>query len=1610
MARDARRGRPTLEALEARIVLAGEFTEVSAGLPAVDLGSVSWGDSDNDGDLDALIVGKLQDNTSISRIYRNDGSGTFTDISAGLPGLIRGAAAWGDYDGDGDLDIILTGQNSMGVPTSRIYRNDGSGTFTDISAGLVGLRNSAVAWGDSDNDGDLDLLISGRDSMNVPQTYLYRNDGGTFTSFADSLPDLWIGRVAWGDYDNDGDLDILLTGRTSTSQVLSRVYRNDGENAFTDIAAGLTGLQVSAAAWGDYDNDGDLDIVLSGQESSGTYSGRVYRNDGSDTFTDISAGIPGLYAGSAAWGDYDNDGDLDILLTGKESSGTYSGRVYRNDGSGTFTDINAGLEGIYLASAVWGDHDGDGDLDILMAGRQSTGEATTRLYRNNASTANTAPTAPTNLQANVSGTSATLSWDASTDTQTASAGLSYVVTIGTTSGVVDTVAPMSDRSTGERQVAFRGLVQGTSWTIDGLTLGQMYYWSVQAVDTALAGGAFAAEQSFTPSQFSEIDPGLVGLRYSSLAWGDYDGDGDLDVLITGRNASNGHESHVYRNDGSDTFTSINAGLTGISNSSLAWGDYDNDGDLDILMSGGGSSGLRLSRVYRNDGSDTFTDISAGLLGLASSAVAWGDYDNDGDLDILLAGQASTGTRNALIYRNNGDDTFTNINAGLDGLYRAAVAWGDYDNDGDLDLLMSGRNNSFQNVAHIYRNDGSDTFTNINAGLVGAQRASVAWSDYDGDGDLDLIVSGFVSAGGATNIYRNDGSDTFTDISAGLPGFYDSSVSWGDYDNDGDLDLAILGTVSGAITSRIYRNDGSDTFTDINAPLQILRQGSLAWGDYDGDGDLDLLMTGSGNSNIRYTRLYRNDGSTANTAPTAPTNLQSVNNNNGTIAFSWDAATDSETAAGALSYVLTIGSTSGGVDVASPMADTGTGFRRIAFRGTIQGTSITFDVSDLGPGTYYWSVQAVDAALAGGTFAAEQTFLIPDVTPPEVASIVSTSPSPTGASSVEYTVTFSEAVTGVDASDFSVTATGTASGVVASVTGSGTTYTVTIGSLSGVGTIRLDLNGSGTGIADQAGNALASGYTSGTTLTIERVEPGVVLSTSAASPTNLASIPFVVIFSEEVVGFSASEIQVDHGMVVDFSGVGATYTFSVIPTADGPVTVSINAAAAADATGNPSLASNQVVIESDRTAPGPVISSPVSGPTNAASAAVTIDFGEPVIGFSLASVEVSNGSASDLSFDGRTATFRVVPEADGLVTIQLDPSGIADSAGNAAGSAQALSIWFDSTAPTASVSGLTHPRKGVEASVTIVFSEPVIGFNASGLVVSNFRIVGISGEGDTYTARLMPIGPGSVSVAVAAGAATDAGGNASIASEPVRAVVSDPNSPAQLSGDGTAKLALFVPGSATFTVVDGSGVEPSTTLGLPGDVPVPADYDGDGITDLAVYRPSNAEWFIQLSTGGAYRVAFGAAGTDQPVPADYDGDGRADIATFRPSSDLTPGAAEWFIQLSTGGAYRVAFGAAGTDQPVPADYDGDGRADIATFRPSEGLWALRTSGGGDQTIRLQLPPVRAIPNTLPIALRNDLAINDLLDSASNAATARRLARLHALVDQFLDGIGPVADDG
>ena len=380
-------------------------------------------DYDGDGDIDiylvngAIQIGNVKDKLHHNVLYRNDGDGTFTDVTevAGVGSTGYGVGATvGDYDNDGDLDLYVTN-----FGTDQLYQNQGDGTFKDVTA-LARVGNQE--WGtscvfvDIDNEGHLDIYVANYaiyepqkdkrcDERGVhvycgPHAYpavhdtFYLSDGdGTFTDVStkyrpsDLVPMHGLG-VTFGDYDGDGDMDLYV----ANDQDPNFLFQNDGKGKFLEVAL-ISGVCYNdmgkeeagmGTDFGDYNNDGKLDITVSNYQ---TETNTLYHNHDSSFFMDntIPSGIAEVTHGYLGWGikffDYDNDGFQDIFVANghlmdnitvleKHVSYPQKNLLFRNLGDGTFSNVVSEVDGLSLKKvsrgAAIGDYDNDGDLDILV--------------------------------------------------------------------------------------------------------------------------------------------------------------------------------------------------------------------------------------------------------------------------------------------------------------------------------------------------------------------------------------------------------------------------------------------------------------------------------------------------------------------------------------------------------------------------------------------------------------------------------------------------------------------------------------------------------------------------------------------------------------------------------------------------------------------------------------------------------------------------------------------------------------------------------------------------------------------------------------------------------------------------------------------------------------------------------------------------------------------------------------------------------------------------------------------------------------------------------------------------------------------------------------------
>ena len=365
----------------------------------------------------------------------------------------------------------------------------------------------------------------------------------------------------------------------------------------------------------------------------------------------------------------------------------------------------------------------------------------------------------------------------------------------------------------------------------------------------------AAAPVSSQTVFSDVtaEAGVGDAGYGvGAAWADFDGDGYLDLYLVNLGQSN----KLYLNNGDGTFADVTV-RAGVGDSGdgvgCAWGDYNNDGRLDLFVSNRPGS----NRLYRYNGDTTFTDMAPQFgmsdpSGLGES-VAWGDYDNDGFIDLYKMRMQQSN----MLYHNLEGEDFEDVTS-IAGVGHAGTgegtSWCDYDDDGDLDIYAT--NASGYNL--LYRNNGDGTFSECSdsAGIrdYGASYGC-AWGDYDNDGDFDL----YVGKNGANRLFRNSGDGTFAEVAAEAGVDYAGwtlGVAWADYDNDGWPDLHLAVHQGDDV---LYRNLGDGTFQDVTDRAGVHNyynaRGNV-WGDFNNDGFLDLYVVNhDGAQNI----LFENGG-------------------------------------------------------------------------------------------------------------------------------------------------------------------------------------------------------------------------------------------------------------------------------------------------------------------------------------------------------------------------------------------------------------------------------------------------------------------------------------------------------------------------------------------------------------------------------------------------------------------------------------------------------------------------------------------------------------------------------------------------------------------------------
>lgn len=468
------------------------------------LGDADWGDYDNDGDLDLFLIGLSGDSyygKPVTILFENK-NGSLVKKDIGLPGVYSGSCDWGDFDNDGDLDILVMGKVGSLVTNSiqsmRIYINT-NGSFTLLESSISQLPQISegnARWVDFNNDGLLDIVCTGNNlSTNyyaIPGVFQSMGNGNFVRRF--SLVSTQGGTFDVGDFDNDGDTDLVLSNLDIT------IYRNDGNWIFTPITKDFIFPKPQGYPWADFfgdivwadmDNNGKLDLVASGTLDYGvtSFSSTVIFQNQDTIFKELVNTTPtnGAYNNSVeftelAIGDYNNDGAADVLISTPALS------LLNNNGHGDLAEANLTFPSVANAGAYairWADYDHDHNLDFY---------AEPKLLRNTNTTQNTPPNPPTLLTIDsVYNNTVYFHWDSGSDKETVAEGLTYQFYVGTQPQQQDKINSNSSLSNGLRKLAEPGVAKGKNWKLN--LKGGKYYFGVQSIDPSFEGSIFSPEAS-----------------------------------------------------------------------------------------------------------------------------------------------------------------------------------------------------------------------------------------------------------------------------------------------------------------------------------------------------------------------------------------------------------------------------------------------------------------------------------------------------------------------------------------------------------------------------------------------------------------------------------------------------------------------------------------------------------------------------------------------------------------------------------------------------------------------------------------------------------------------------------------------------------------------------------------------------------------------------------------------------------------------------------------------------------------------------------------------------------------------------------------------------------
>ena len=1014
----------------------GTFEDTNQELTKVYDGDLSWVDINKDGWLDLVVTGYNEGGKTNIYISSNDGQ-TFEKSTSewGIPNAYASKMSWGDLDNDGDIDLALVGIDDQEVGFSYLYlRVDNQDKFivqdlSYFSGG--GFKYGDLEIADFDQDSDNDLIFTGErdwgelrsqiklNSFISPYDPKFENLPLKFSRDIEEDIPFALKNASITTYFNQDtkELSYIINGKDANGDLKTLIRSVGGLNR--DSNTPKLALQFGDVAVGDINNDGSNDFMYTGEDINGSPVTKLFFTTSCDpslagtvpdysncTIVESNYNFVGLRESTVEFVDYDVDGDLDIFISGLSDTGAETVLYEVNLNSKINTapsevkNISFTDRGYGNIKIEWDESTDDYSNAIGYNLRLGTTPGGTELSNtlSDLDTGSRLISAPPPILTNTFETNlfpgkyylAVQSIDpgikASKFSEEFELSLYYEWKLLNQGGIVDKyiegkkdpiilLADLDGDDDLDLLNGSRGVDDQYQLNATGSLTGHKYNSEEKRmVRIDRERKTQGSLSNFGMNYISDIKAGLIN------------DDEFVDVIINRYDPTGSNELFVYfgkeGNNGSNQVLIYDQVKVddGLFNGKIKIADLNNDGQPEIiqigLTSNNSTSGKPKLKVYNyNIGSDDFelSDISDQISSLTNSSFDLGDYDNDQDIDVIISGFDSVDGLQTFIYNNVSESGSSNYkfeksNNVLGATRDGSINFFDMENDGDLDVIITGTSAN-GDIFDIYENkldDNISEWPKVETSIPGIRLSKVEFGDFNGDGYSDILYSGVQSGSGKISELRqyDNNAKNYVKSSFDIGEIIDADVEFGDIDGDGDLDFVLSGT-----------NKENENYHTISTFLNVRSESAEYLGlannnNIDGNIKKSVVL-----GSVKTSKFVKNN------PPTPPTigdvkkiTEQSVIDGKVLVELNWGQSEDDLTESAGLSYSLRVGTSSGGSEIMFANASD-QGFRKVPQKGNAE-HNLKWKLA-LSPGKYFYSVQAVDASFIGSTFSDELEITVTD---------------------------------------------------------------------------------------------------------------------------------------------------------------------------------------------------------------------------------------------------------------------------------------------------------------------------------------------------------------------------------------------------------------------------------------------------------------------------------------------------------------------------------------------------------------------------------------------------------------------------------------------------------